>query len=424
MILIKKGLVVLEDRVEELDILISSGKIEKIGKNIESTNCILINANNRLIFPGLIDMNCVLKDPGYEHKEDLETLSNTALAGGYSTVACIPVTRPTIDNKVAVEYVHNKISQESKIEVLLYGHCTKDCEEEKIAEINEMKNAGIVAITDGNKTIMDTKLYNNLLTYCEMFDLPIINFAEDSVLADNGVLHYGKIASYNGLNGIPREAEEIIIARDIILSQNKDVDMHFTKISSKGSLQLIKFAKDNGQHVTCDCTINHLYFTEEKLKNYDTTFKVSPPFREEEDVSELLKGIKTGVIDCITSGHNPENVNTKNKEFDRASLGVSSLETAFLAGYNKLVEEGYIDVIKLSQLYSTNPSKILKLKDRGLIKEGYRANLLIFDPNNETHISAEHFASKAKYSMYEGMTFKGKVTTTIVNGQVVFKNKK
>ncbi len=421
MILIKNGNVVLEDSVKELDILIKDGKVLDLGKNLDATNCILINAKGRYILPGLIDMNCILKDPGYEHKEDLETMSNAALAGGYSTLACVPVTHPVIDNKVAVEYVQNKISEESKVDILLYGRCTKDGEEEKFSEISEMKTAGVVGITDGNRTIMDTKLFNNLLTYCEMFNLPIINFSEDRILSENGVMHDGKIASYNGLCGIPREAEEIIVARNILLSRDKDVPMHFTCISSRNSIDLIDITKKSGRKVTCDCTINHLYFTDDNLENYDTIYKVSPPFREEIDCKGLLKGIKEGVIDCIVSGHNPENAQTKQKEFDRASIGVSSLETAFLAGYNKLVIEGHIDIIKLTKLYSTNPSKILRLDDRGVIKVGKRANLLIFDPEEETKILSEYFLSKSRFSMYEGMTFKGKVITNIVNGKVMYK---
>ncbi len=423
MILIKNGLVILENSVEELDILISEGIIVEIGKNINTSNCILINAKKRYILPGFIDMNCVLKDPGYEHKEDLETLSNTALAGGYTTLACTPVSRPVVDNKVAVEYVKNKIKQEAKVELLLYGHITKDCEENKISEISEMRTAGIIAVTDGNKTIMDTKLYNNILTYCEMFDLPIISFAQDRVLAEDGVLHDGKVATYVGLVGIPREAEETILTRNIILSRDKNIHMHFTKLSSKNSVDIIETSKKLGRKITCDCTVNHLYFTDESLVDYNTIFKVSPPFREHSDCEALLEGVKSGVIDCITSGHNPENIHTKQKEFDRASLGVSSLETSFLAGYNRLVLEGHIDIVALSKLYSTNPSKILKLDDRGSIEVGKRGNIVIFDPNEQSKVSSEHFLSKSKYSMYEGLIFEGKIKTTIVNGQVMYKNK-
>ncbi len=423
MIIIKNGNVCLDYRVEELDIMISDNKIYKIGKNLPEKDCIIINAKGRYVLPGLIDMNCSLKEPGYEHKEDIESLSQAAMAGGYTTLCCVPITRPVVDNKVVVEYVTNKLKEESCVDIKLYGIATKDGEEEKFSEVSEMHKAGIIGVSDGNKTIMDTFLFNNFLRYSEMFDLPIITFCEDECLKNDGVLHDGKIAVFNGLKGIPREAEESIVARNLILSRDKDIHMHFTKISSKYTVNLLRHSKTTRKKVTCDCAIHQLYFTEDDVSGFKTEFKVSPPLREKKDVEALINAIKTGVIDCVVSGHNPENIDTKRKEFETASVGVSSLETAFIAGYNKLVLENHIDMVQLVKLYSKNPSEILKLSGLGEIKEGNTANILIFDPNLETKMNSEYFCSKAKYSMFEDMTFKGRINTTIINGKVVYKSK-
>ncbi|MFV0520367.1 MAG: dihydroorotase [Lachnospirales bacterium] len=423
MILIKNGNIVLENTIEEMDLFISDKKIVKIGKSLPDKDCIIINAKGRYVLPGLIDMNCTLKDPGYEHKEDIESLSLSAVAGGYTTICCVPITRPVVDNKVVVEYVMNKIKSESTVDVKLYGIATKDGEEEKFSEISEMHKAGVIGICDGNKSIMNTYLFNNFLRYCEMFHLPIITFCEDETLKHDGLLHDGTTAVFNGLQGIPRESEEIIVARNLILGRDKDLNMHFTKISSKNSLNLIKFAKTEERKITCDCTIHHLFFTEDDVAGFKTEFKTSPPLRTKEDALALIDGIKKGIIDCIVSGHNPENIDTKRKEFEKASLGVSSLETSFLAGYNKLVLENHITMNKLADLYSKNPSKILNIDNVGEIKEGNIANILIFDPNQDTKMNSEYFYSKAKYSMFEDMTFKGRINTTIVNGKVVYKTK-
>ncbi len=429
MIIIKNGNIVLPDEVIKKDILILHDNISKIDDNIDISEYMVIDATDKYIIPGLIDLNCELRDPGREHKEDMDSLAMAALAGGYTTVAGMPTTEPKIDNKLIVEYVKNKAKEECAIDLLLLGRCTKSDRPDELAEIGEMYKAGIVGVTDSNLALDNIITLENVFNYCKMFDLPIILSTTDEKVKNYGMIHDGTYAALSGIKAIPSVLEDVVVARNTILSRDKNVNVHITNITSKSTLSIIRYirsTKDNNEtnQITCDCTPHHMYFTDDDLEDFNSIYKVMPPLRSEIDKEGLINAVKDGTINCITSGHKPENIETKQRDFTFASYGVSSLETAFVAGYNKLVHENDISINKIVELYSKKPAEILGLKEKGEIKVGNIADLVIFDPDDTTKVNSTKFKSKAKYSMFDNMELKGKICTTIKSGKVLYSSEK
>lgn len=421
MLLIKNGLVVLENEVVNKDIYIEDGLIKEIADNIEKTEEVdIIDATGQYVLPGLIDLNCELYDPGREHNEDIESLTEAAFAGGYTSVGVMPNTIPVIDNKVIVEYISNRVKQETKLDIMLYGHLSKGGKGEELSEIGQMMKGGIVAVTDGNLAFDDKSFFNMSLRYCEMFDLPIILSGVEKHLKETAMLHMGHFAAISGLKSMPPQSEELLFARACMYTRYKDNKVHLTKVTNEDTVYEMKFTKQRQRSITTDCTAHHLYFVDDDIKNFDTRFKVIPPLRELKDVNALIMGLREGTIDCIVSGHTPQSKRRKECEFEQASFGASTIETAFLASYTKLVVENGFTITHLTKLLSTTPAKILNLNDRGKIEEGLLADITILDPNKDTYINQKKFYSKAKYSMFDKMTLNGSIEKVIKRGEVVF----
>lgn len=401
------------------DIYVENGIIEKIGQNIEPEGAKVLDVGGHMVLPGLIDMHCNICDPGHEYIEDIATVSRAALRGGFTTITCEPNTSPAIDNKTVVEYIVSKSKENALVNIHPYGSMSIGCEGKEMAEIGEMYDAGIVGISDGDEFTDSAAFLRNVMVYTKMFDLPVITHCEDRWLSGMGVMNEGYTAACLGLTGMPREAEEVIVARNLILAERTGARLHLAHISTKGSVQLIREAKGRGVSVTCETCPHYFILTEEAIGDYDTLAKVNPPLRTKEDVDAILEGIADGTIDVIASGHSPTNMTEKEREFDMAAYGISSLETAFALSYTHLVQTGIITLEKLIHMMSVKPAEILKLYNKGMILEGKDADIIVVDFKETHRIDPIHFASKAKFSPFVEEEVQGKVLYTMVGGKLL-----
>ncbi len=401
------------------DIYVENGIIEKIGQSIEREGAKVLDVGGHMVLPGLIDMHCNICDPGHEYIEDIATVSRAALRGGFTTITCEPNTSPAIDNKTVVEYIVSKSKENSLVNIHPYGSMSIGCEGKEMAEIGEMYDAGIVGISDGDEFTDSAAFLRNVMVYTKMFDLPVITHCEDRGLSGVGVMNEGYTAACLGLTGMPREAEEVIVARNLILAERTGARLHLAHISTKGSVQLIREAKGRGVPVTCETCTHYFILTEEAIGDYDTLAKVNPPLRTKEDVDAILEGIADGTIDVIASGHSPTNMTEKEREFDTAAYGISSLETAFALSYTHLVQTGIITLEKLIHMMSVKPAEILKLYNKGMILEGKDADIIVVDFQETHRIDPIHFASKAKFSPFAEEEVRGKVLYTMVSGKLL-----
>jgi dihydroorotase len=423
-LLIKNGIVVEPSKnlQQQVDILIENGKIIRIAKKIELKEKIeTIDAKNYVVSPGLIDIHTHLREPGNEDEETIATGTRAAAAGGFTTIFCMPNTNPPIDNQATVELVMLKAKNEGLINVLPVGCITKQRKGEELTEIGELKNAGVVAISDDGSSVKNSKIMRRALEYTKMFDLVIISHCEDTDLSKDGVVNEGKVSTLLGLRGIPKEAEEIMVIRDIILASLTQSKLHITHVSTKGSIDFIRQAKKSGIKITCDVTPHHFVLTEDKLLEYpyDTNLKMNPPLRTQEDLDAIIEAIKDDVIDCIASDHAPHTIEEKNKEFDLAPFGIIGLETVLPLCITYLYYKYKIPLIKIIEKLTTNPAKIFGLKTKGKIELGFDADLTIFSLDEEFIV--DKFYSKSINSPFVGWKLKGKIKYTICNGKVVYK---
>ena len=419
--LIKNGYVFDEAGNASLkDVLVSDGIIMEIGKIKNAEGYYIIDAEENYILPGFIDMNCNVCDPGYENKENIMSVSRSASKGGFSSITVQPNTLPVVDNQTVVSYINTKSKKFSEINLFIYGSMTEGCDGTKMSEIGKMQKAGIIGISDGGAPITDTSLMRNIFMYSKMFDMPVITMCKDGFLSDKGVMNSGKVSTSLGLIGIPREAEEIIVARNLILAEHVGSKLHISHVSTSGSVELIRHAKARGVNVTCETQPHYFTLTEEDVKGYNTFNKVMPPLRTHEDVEAIKQGLVDGTIDVISTGHSPDTIESKQVEFDVASYGISALETTFPISYKYLVEAGYLTFFELVKKLSFNPAGILNLKDKGLIKKNYDADIVIVDIKKPYTIDPSSFASRAKYSPYKGYEVRGNVVYNFVGGHVVY----
>lgn len=401
------------------DIYVENGIIEKIGLNLEVEGAKQVDVGGHTVMSGLIDMHCNICDPGHEYIEDIATASRAALRGGFTTITCEPNTDPVIDNKTVVEYIVSKSKEKSLVNIYPYGSMSIGCKGQEIAEIGEMYDAGIVGISDGDEFTDSAAFLRNVMIYTKMFDLPVLTHCEDRSLSGVGVMNEGYTAACLGLTGMPREAEEVIVARNLNLAERTGVHLHLSHISTKGSVQLIREAKGRGVPVTCETCPHYFILTEEAIGDYDTFAKVNPPLRAKEDVYAIIEGIVDGTIDVIASGHSPTNMTEKEREFDVAAYGISALETALSLSYTHLVEPGYITVEHLIRMMAAKPAEILKLYNKGTLAEGKDADIIVVDFLETHRIDPEHFASKAKFSPFAEKEVRGKVLYTMVGGRLL-----
>ena len=416
-----------ESRLDRIaDILVQDGLISKISakssrekraSKIEAKE--IIDAKGKIVVPGLIDMHVHLREPGREDEETIYTGSCAAVAGGFTSICCMPNTEPPIDNQEAVKFIYDRAKQ-AKCKIFCIGAVTKGQKGEELTEIFDLVQAGVVAISDDGKPVSDSQVMRNALEYCRMFKLPVISHCEDLSLSSGGVMHEGIVSTTLGMNGIPSIAEEIMVARDIRLAEFTRGRVHIAHVSTQGSVNLIREAKGRGIKVTCETTPHHFTLTDDAVKTFDTNAKVNPPLRTGKDVEAIKKGLKDGTIDCIATDHAPHSVEEKEAEFDFAPFGMVGLETALGLVVTNLINKKVLSWPQAIAKLTTNPSRILNLKG-GRIKRDFPADLTIIDPKASWVVDAGSFKSKSKNSPFGGKRLWGKACYTIVYGRIVYR---
>ena len=389
---------------KKADVLIENGIISKIDGSIDDQEAEIIDFDNLHISPGWFDLHVNFREPGHEYKEDLLTGIDAAIAGGFTGVALMPSTSPPISNKSGIDFVLNK-TQHSPVDVYPCGTISADKKGGNLSEMYDMKEAGAVAFTDDKDAIEHSGLMSRALLYAKNFDGLIMSFPYDKTAQPNGMMNEGVTSTELGIEGIPALAEELQITRDLYLTEYNDSKIHFSTISSPRGLDLIAEAKEGGIHVSCDIAIHNLVLNDECIKSFDSNFKVLPPLRSEEERVELVDGLKDGTIDVICSDHSPEDVEHKNLEFGRANFGIIGLETLFGLAVTHLSKILTLD--ELINKISINPSTILRV-DVPIIKEGFEANLTLFDPAKEWTFYAKNSKSKSKNTPFDGCELVGK----------------
>lgn len=419
-ILIKNGRVIdPANRIDAvMDILIDNGKIIEIGKKLQTPNSELqtIDASGKIITPGLIDMHVHLREPGYEYKETIKTGTEAALAGGFTSIACMPNTKPVNDNQSVTDFILDKARKEGVVNVYPIGAITKGLKGEELSEIGELKSSGVVAITDDGKPVMNSELMRRGMEYASMFDLPVISHCEDLKLSEGGVMNEGFVSTELGLKGIPDTAEVVMVARDIALAELTGAKLHIAHVSTRGAVSSIREAKLRGVNVTCETAPHYFTITEKEVIGYDTNAKMNPPLRTEDNLKAIKEGLRDGTIDVIATDHAPHEVSEKEVEFDRALFGIVGLETA-LPLTLKLVHDGVISISEAISKLTINPARILGL-NKGTLSVGSDADITIIDPDKEWQVDVTKLKSKGRNSPFQGWRVKGAVEVVIVGGHI------
>lgn len=406
---------------EVADVLIEEGKITQVGKKLESAQAKVHDASEKLVMPGLIDMHVHLREPGREDEETVATGARAAVKGGFTVIACMPNTEPVADKASIIELILEQAEKTKLAHVFPIGAITKGLKGEELAEMGELAEAGAVAFSDDGNPVMNSRSFRRALEYSKIFSRPLILHEEDKNLSAGGQVNEGFYSTLLGLKGIPAAAEEALIARDLILARLTGAQIHFAHISTKGSVALIRRAKQDGLRVTCEVTPHHLVLTQEALTGFDTSLKVNPPLRSKDDVEALREGLKDGTIDAIASDHAPHALHEKEQEFDRAPFGMLGLETSLALILTELVEKAVIDYTDLVEKMSLNPAQILNLP-MGTLAAGSEANLTVVDPELEFVVDAALFESKSRNTPFNGWSLKGKATDVFVSGRLLMKD--
>ncbi|NLI89494.1 MAG: dihydroorotase [Epulopiscium sp.] len=425
-LLIKNGRIIdpIEDRDGIYDIFIEDGIVKKIGKDLNLEADRLIDASNKWVVPGLIDVHVHLREPGFEHKETIETGARAAAKGGFTTICPMPNTNPPIDSKSIIDYI-NKKSEDAVVNILPVGAITIGQDGKDITNMPKMKKAGIWAVSDDGKSVMDAKLLKEAMELAKANDLPMLSHCEDMTLM-GGSMNEGENSRLFGLKGIGKEAEDIITARDIILANTTGAQLHLCHVSTKLSLDIIRFAKSMGANITAETAPHYFILTDDRVKDketntLDTNAKMSPPLRTKEDLEAMKEALKDNTIDMIATDHAPHHADEKDTSFSSAPFGIVGLETSFALSYTHLVEAGILSPLELIEKMSANPAKLIGL-DKGTIGEGKVADIAIINPNKEYLIDSNEFASKSKNTPFNGVKVKGQIDYTIVGGEIVYKD--
>ncbi len=401
-------------------ILIEDGIIKKISPQIEGKFDKVIEAKGKYVIPALWDVHAHLREPGREDEETIVTGGRAAVKGGYAGVCCMPNTQPPIDEPSVVEYIKERAKYSPSL-IFPIGCISKRREGKELCEMGLLKEAGVVGFSDDGDPVTDSQLLRRAMEYSLSLNLPLILHCEDKALSGNGVMHEGLLSTILGLPGIPREAEELMVKRDLELARLTSARIHIAHLSSKGSVEYIKEAKNKGINVTCEVTPHHLLLTVEAVKEFNTNTKVNPPLREEEDRQALLEGLKNGIIDVISTDHAPHLSTEKEEDYLKAPFGMIGLEISFSLLYTELVLRGIFTLAELVKFMSFNPSKIFGLPG-GEIKEGCPAFISIFDPEKEWVISKKEFASLSSNTPFLGKKVKGKFEWVIVEHKIPLEN--
>jgi len=411
---------------EIASLLLADGKVSWLGRGEETPplpDYDTFDAKGLIVCPGFIDLHCHLREPGFEDKETIATGTQAAARGGFTTICCMPNTNPPLDNKTAIDYVKSKAAHEGIVRVLPIGCISKGRQGEQLADMAEMASAGAIAFSDDGEPAANSRLMRQAMDFSRAFGLPIIDHCEDKPLTEGGQMNEGELSARLGLGGMPAAAEEIITGRDLALAQLTGGRLHIAHVTTEGSVDLIRRAKEKGVQVTAEVTPHHLTLTEEMVIGYNTNAKVNPPLRTERDIQALIQGLKENVIDIIATDHAPHTEAEKNLEFTLAPFGISGFETA-LGSLMSLVHNGQLTLTTLIARLTCEPAKIIgdKFGKPGTLAIGAWADVTLFDPDMEWVVDTAAFASKGKNTPLAGSVLKGKVMATISQGKPVCKD--
>ncbi len=417
-----------------MSVLIEDGRVAAWLHPGETTpqGCEVFDASGLLVAPGFIDMHVHLREPGQEHKETIASGCAAAVAGGWTSVCPMPNTDPINDNAAITRYMIEQAERAALANVFPIGAITKSSDGTELAEMGEMKAAGAVAVSDDGRPVPNAGIMRRAMQYARDFYLPVIDHCEDKSLSFGGVMHEGKFSLLLGLKGMPALAEDIDVVRDILLAKETGAHVHIAHVSTKGSVEAVRRAKNEGIHVTCEVTPHHFTLTDRAVEDlspgadagvrvpYDTNTKMSPPLRSEEHLEAIIEGIKDGTVDAIATDHAPHHADEKSLEYDRAPFGITGLETAVGLAFKELVNKGVISLERLVEMCSANPARILGIRDRGTLKPGSAADITVIDPYLGWTYRNVDSRSKSRNSPFDGWHFEGGVVATFVAGRLVY----
>ncbi|MCR4396805.1 MAG: dihydroorotase [Candidatus Saccharicenans sp.] len=421
-LLVKKGRVL--DPGQKIDgrfdLLLVDGLIAEIKPEIETEVDQTIQAEGLLVVPGFIDLHVHLREPGYEHKETIASGNRAAARGGFTTVCCMPNTNPVVDSPAVIHFIQEKAAREALVNVLPVAAVSLGQKGQELAPLEELQAAGAVAFSDDGQPVWNSALMRRAMEEASRLGVLLVDHCEEKSLAAGGVINEGRVSRELGLPGIPAAAEEVMVARDIILARDTGWPVHLAHLSSAGSVELLAWARASGIPVSAEVTPHHLLLTEDSLLSRDPVYKVNPPLRTEADRLALLRALKEGWIEVVATDHAPHSEQEKSQGLDKAPFGINGLETAVPSLLDRLVRTGQLPLERLIEALTTAPARLLRLEDRGLIKAGARADLTLLDLEGTTLITRETFQSKSSNTPFMNSRFRGSVATTIVAGRVVY----
>ncbi len=403
------------------DLFIRDGKIVPSLSAAARQSARQIDARGLVACPGLVDIHVHFREPGQTHKETIATGSRAAAAGGFTTVVCMPNTSPVADNAGTIQYIHDATRRDAVVKVLPTGCITVGQKGAALAPFGSLKRAGVVALTDDGDCVQSNELMRRACEYAKMFDLPIMDHCQDASLTQGAVMNEGVVSTRLGLRGWPHAAEDIIVARNVILSEYTGAHLHLQHISSKYAVSILRRAKTRGVRITAEATPHHLAFTEEELGTYDTHFKMNPPLRTASDRRAIIAGLRDGTLDCIATDHAPHTDYEKDKEFDYAPNGILGLETALAVALGVLVRQHKFKLTHVVDLMTRQPARVLGLP-AGSLAAGSAADVCLFHPTETWRYDAKSGFSKSSNSPWHGRNLTGRVKLTIVDGRVVFEH--
>ncbi len=405
------------DRVA--DVLLAGGIVRGVGENLPARGATEFDATGLIVAPGFIDMHVHLREPGFESSETIETGSKCAAAGGFTSICCMPNTSPVNDTAHLTRYIIERARSVAKVNVFPIGAISKGSLGEELASIGAMQAAGIVAISDDGRPVMNSRVMRRAMEIAASFDIPVIDHCEDLNLSAGGEMHEGLASLRYGLRGIPACSEDVMVARDILLAEVTGARFHVAHLSTTNAIAMVAEAKRRGLRVTCEVTPHHFALHDLEIVPYDSNYKMKPPIRCSHDVAAMIEGVKAGYIDAIATDHAPHSVTDKMQEFERCPFGILGLETAIGLSLEHLVELGHITINRMIELFTTGPAGILKL-NRGALTPGLPADVTILDLKSKWIYDVNKSPSKSRNSPFDGKEFKGRAVATIVSGEVVW----
>lgn len=423
-ILIKNGRLInpSENLDKVMDIFVEDGIIKEKAESIEKQADTVIDAAGCYVMPGLIDLHVHFRDPGLTYKEDIETGSKAAAKGGFTTVCCMPNTKPVVDNVETVKYIIEKGEKTRLTNVLPVGAVTKNMAGVEITDVEELKKAGICAISEDGKSVMNSGVYRKAMKNAAKANVPVLAHCEDINLVEGGVINLGDKSSELGVKGISNAVEDVIAMRDIMLAKETGATLHLCHCSTKDSVEMVKRAKEEGIKVTAEVCPHHFSMCSDDITSNDGNFKMNPPLRAREDMEALIKGLQDDIMDVISTDHAPHSAEEKAKDLEHAPFGIVGLETSVALTVTNLVKKGYLTPMQMAAKMSYNPAKVLGIP-KGTLDEGKIADITIIDPDKEYTIDVNTFESKGKNTPFDGYKVSGEVEYTILNGKVVYSNK-